>query len=71
MGIALASEIYVVVAKKDATIEYWGVATDRDKALAAVEKELPPGWTATLTRRCLTKHRATRLKMGPDSVRKL
>jgi hypothetical protein len=30
-------------------IEYWAAATVREKAVAAVEKELPPGWTARLT----------------------
>jgi hypothetical protein len=69
--IALASDIHVVMAKKDNAIEYWAAATAREKAVAAVEKELPPGWTATLTRRHLTAPRATRLKMRPNSVRKL
>jgi hypothetical protein len=67
----LSPDIYVVVAKKDNAIEYWAAATTRENAVAAVEKELPPGWTATLTRRHLTTHRATMLKMRPDSVRKL
>ena len=71
MRIALAPDIYVVVAKKDNAIEYWAAATVREKAVAAVEKELPPGWSATLTRRRLTTHRATKLKMRPNSVRKL
>jgi hypothetical protein len=71
MRITVAPDIYVVVAKKDNTIEYWAAATVREEAVAAVEKELPPGWTATLTRRRLTTHRATRLKMRPNSVRKL
>jgi hypothetical protein len=42
------------MAKKDNAREYWAAATVREKAVAAVEKELPPGWTATLTRRRLT-----------------
>jgi hypothetical protein len=71
MRITIAPDIYVVVAKKDTTIEYWAAATVREEAVAAVEKELLPGWTATLTRRHLTTHRATRLKMGRHSVRKL
>jgi hypothetical protein len=64
-------DIHVVVAKKDNAIEYWAAATVRDEAVAAVEKELLPGWNAMLTRRHLTAHRATRLKMRPNSVRKL
>jgi hypothetical protein len=59
----VASDIHVVIAKKDNAIEYWAAATVRDKAVAAVEKELLPGWTATLTRRHLTSQRATRLQM--------
>jgi len=30
------------MAKKDNAIEYWAAATAREKAVAAVEKELPP-----------------------------
>ena len=67
--ITVAPDICVVVAKKDNTIEYWAVATVREKAVAAVEKELPPGWTVTLTRRRLTSPRATRLKMRPIACR--
>jgi len=72
MRIALTtSDICVVMVKKENAIEYWAAATVSEKAVAAVEKELLPGWTATLTRRRLTSHRATRLKMRPNSVRKL
>jgi hypothetical protein len=67
----VAPNIHVVIAKKDNAIEYWAATTVRDKAVAAVEKQLLPGWTATLTRRHLTAQRATRLKMGPNGVRKL
>jgi hypothetical protein len=71
MRITVAPNICVVMAKKDSVIEDWAAATVPEKAVAAVEKELPPGWTATLTRRRLTTPRATRLKMRPDSVQKL
>jgi hypothetical protein len=71
MRMSVAPDIYVVIAKKDNAIEYWAAATVRDEAVAAVEKELLPGWAATLTRRHLTAYRATRLKMRPNSVRKL
>jgi hypothetical protein len=71
MRITVAPDIYVVVAKNENTIEYWAAATVRENAVAAVEKELLPGWTAMLTRRRLTTHRATRLNMRPNSVRKL
>jgi hypothetical protein len=67
----VAPDIHVVLAKKDNVVEYWAAATLRDKDVATVEKELLPGWTASLTRRHLTAQRATRLKMRPNSVRKL
>jgi hypothetical protein len=66
-----ASDIYVVMAKKGDAVEYWAAAIVREKAVAAVEKELLPGWTAALTRRRLTAQRAAKLKMRPNSVRKL
>jgi hypothetical protein len=50
-------DIHVVIAKKDNAIEYWAATTVHDKAVAAVEKQLLPGWTATLTRRYLTAQR--------------
>ena len=71
MRITVAPNICIVMAKKDDAIEYWAAATVREKAVAAVEKQLLPGWTAILTRRHLTAHRATRLKMRPNTVRKL
>jgi hypothetical protein len=71
MSNALAGGIYVVMAKMDDEVEYWAAATVRDKAVAAVEKHLPPGWTATLTERRLTAQRAAALKMRPNTVQKL
>jgi hypothetical protein len=63
--------IYVVQAKRDDQIEYWASATIKEKAVAAVEKELGPGWTVTLTDRRLTGQRLSKLKMRPNSVQKL
>jgi len=71
MSIALPDGIYVVLAKKDDRVEYWAASTVRDKAVAAVTEHLPHGWTATLTERRLTVRRAARLKMRPNTVRKL
>jgi hypothetical protein len=71
MSNALAGGIYVVMAQKDGKVEYWAAATIRDQAVAAVEKNLPPGWTATLTERRLTAQRVTTLKMRPNTVQKL
>jgi hypothetical protein len=39
--------------------------------IAAVEKEIGPGWTVVLTRRHLTAYRLTRIKMRPNTIRKL
>jgi hypothetical protein len=68
---ALVGGIYVVQAKKGNTIEYWAAATIKEKAVAAVEKELGPGWSGTLTDRRLTGQRLSKLRMLPNSVQKL
>jgi hypothetical protein len=67
----LVGGIYVVEAKKEAVTEFWAAATLQENAVAAVEKELGPGWTVTLTDRRLTGHRLSLLKMRPNTVRKL
>ena len=41
----LVGGIYVVEAKKDGITEHWAAATLQENAVAAVEKELGPGWT--------------------------
>jgi hypothetical protein len=71
MGRHLVGTIYVVEAKKEAVTEFWAAATLREDAVAAVEKELGPGWIVSLTDRRLTGHRRSQLKMHPNSVRKL
>ena len=67
----LVGGIYVVEAKKDGVTEYWAAATLRENAVAAVEKELGPGWIVMLTDRRLTSQRLSMLKMSPNTVRKL
>jgi hypothetical protein len=67
----LVGDIYVVEAKKEAVTEFWAAATLRGDAVAAVERELGPGWTVSLTDRRLTRHRRSQLKMRPNTVRKL
>jgi hypothetical protein len=67
----VAPDICIVTAKKDNAIEYWAAATVREKAVAEVEQQLLPGWTAMLTRRHLTTHRATRLKILSPTFRGL
>ena len=51
MGNVLVGGIYVVRATKGDRTEYWAAATIREKAVAAVEKELGAGWSLTLTDR--------------------
>ena len=64
-------DIYVVKAKKNGVAEYWAAATVQENAVAAVERELGPGWIATLTHRRLTVQRLSVLKMHPNTVLKL
>jgi hypothetical protein len=71
MGNALAGGIYVLRARKDDKIEYWAAATIQEKAVAAVEKELGPGWTVILTDRRLTGQRLSKLRMRPNTAQKL
>jgi hypothetical protein len=67
----LVDGVYVVQAKKDDVLAYWVAATLQKNAVAAVEKELGPGWIVTLTDRRLTNQRLSILKMLPSAVRKL
>jgi hypothetical protein len=67
----LVGGIYIVQAARDGVTEYWAAATLQEKAVAAVEKELGPGWIVTLTDRRLTNQRLSILKMLPNTVRKL
>jgi hypothetical protein len=71
MGNAPVGGIYVVQAKKDDKIEYWAAATIQEKAVAAVEKALGPGWTVILTDRRLTGQRLSKLRMRLNAVQKL
>ena len=71
MGNALAGGIYVIAATKDGKREYWVAATIREEAVAAVQRELPPGWIATISDRRLTLQTIKNLKLRPNSVRKL
>ena len=50
----LVGAIYVLEAKKEAVTEFWAAATLQEDAVAAVERELGPGWTVSLTDRRLT-----------------
>ena len=67
----MAGGIYVIAATKDGKREYWVAATIREEAVAAVQRELPPGWIATISDRRLTLQTIKNLKLRPNSVRKL
>jgi hypothetical protein len=67
----LVGGIYVVRAIKGDQIEYWAAATIREKAVAAVEKELGASWVVTLTDRRLTGQRLSKLRLRPNSVQRL
>ena len=71
MGNALVGGVYVVQAKRGDKMEYWAAATIQEKAVAAVEKELGPGWTVILTDRRLTGQRLSKLRMRPNTAQKL
>jgi len=71
MGNVLVGGIYVVQATKSDQTEYWAAATIREKAVAAVEKELGAGWSITLTDRRLTGQRLSKLRLRPNSVQRL
>ena len=67
----LVGGIYVVETKKDGITEHWAAATLRENAVAAVKKELGPGWIAILTDHRLASQQLSTLKMRPNTVRKL
>jgi hypothetical protein len=71
MRSSVVGSVYVVQAIKDDKTEFWAAATVREKAVAAVERELGDGWTVTLTDRRLTRQRLSMLKMLPNAVRRL
>jgi GTPase Era involved in 16S rRNA processing len=68
MSNALRGGIYVVAATFDGKTEYWAAATIRENALAAVWRELPPGWNVTLTDWQLTPQKIKALKLRPNAV---
>ena len=67
----LVGGIYIVQAAKDGVTEHWAAATLQENAVAAVEKELGPGWIVTLTDHRLASQQLSTLKMRPNTVRKL
>jgi hypothetical protein len=64
-------DVYVVAATKGKQTEYWAAAVPRHRALDEVERLLPLGWRAALSRRHLTPEMISDLKMRAGSVRQL
>jgi len=71
MGNEYAGAVYVIAATKDGATEYWAAATPRDQAIKAVQEQLAPGWSASMTDRRLDTAQVAELEMRLNSVRKL
>src|ERR1700722_1729365 len=66
----LIGSIYIVRAERHGLAAHWAAATLQENAIAAVERELGPEWTVSLTPRRLPSHQLSALKMRPNTVRK-
>jgi hypothetical protein len=64
-------DVYVVAATKGKRTEYWAAAVPQYRALDEVERLLPFGWRAALSRRHLAPEMISDLKMRAGSVRQL
>ena len=65
-------DVHIVAATKDSQTEYWVAATQREGAVAAVQRLLAPGWTATLSAdRRISPAQVAVLHLRPNGVRKL
>ena len=71
MGDRLASDIYIVATSKNGRTEHWAARTPRDEAVTAVQQQLAPGSTATLTVMRMRTDEAERLKLPLNGVRQL
>ncbi len=71
MGNPLVGGIYVVQASKGGVTQYWAAATIQGDAVAAVQRDLGPGWSVTLPNQRLTGQRLSALKLRPNGVQKL
>jgi hypothetical protein len=67
----LARAVYIVIATKDGQTEFWAAATPRQRAAAAVQRLLPPGWRVNFSGWRLSPTKAAALKLSPGSARKL
>src|SRR5262249_30523830 len=62
------SDVLVVMASDGSSYQYWAARTSREDAVAEVEKLLPGGWWAVLTKRHPTRMAFNKLNLSPNSV---
>jgi hypothetical protein len=67
----LASFACVISASKDDLTEYWGVASEPQQALFAVQLKMGPEWSVTLATPRLKLSCLERLQLRPDEMRRL
>ena len=66
-----SGDVYVVAATKGRKTAYWAAAVPQHRALDEVERLLPDGWRASLSRRHLSFKEIADLKMRDGSIRQL
>jgi hypothetical protein len=66
-----SGDVYVIVATQGRKTEYWATAVPQHRALDEVQRLLPEGWRAALSRRQLTPEKIAELMMRAGSVRQL
>jgi hypothetical protein len=71
MSSEIAEDIYVVVATKDGTVEYWAVVLPFEEILDAMAQATGPGWQYSVTTEWLTVQRAAELGVPINPVRRI
>jgi hypothetical protein len=66
-----SGDVYVIAATNGRKTEYWATAVPQHRALDEVQRLLPQGWRAALSRRQLNPERIAELGMRAGSVRQL
>lgn len=73
----MTNQLHIVVVtqpEQDGRImgeQLWVAATPRDEAVAAVQRELKPGWTARLADHSPSQDLVERLRLSPGTVSEL
>jgi hypothetical protein len=71
MSSEIAEDVFVVVATKDGTVEYWAVALPFEEVLNAMAQATGPGWKYVVTTKWLTVERAAELGLPLQPVRRI